>query len=366
MGKPHGEFDVRADGGKRRTQCKPCRREYQNARNARTHPPRDRGPARVAGQTEPLRCTRCGELKAAADFPPVRRGEAKLQTWCRSCFAQVNARNYIPYYERERERITRRLRDHRDEIRQNLIAYLLDHPCVDCGEADIVVLEFDHVRDKLENVSSYANGGRSWELVAAEIAKCEVRCANCHRRKTVREQHARPSDETLPSILLGMRSPEAPLQLLLDDQLAMRGCRVCHLSKPLGEFPFRSAVEQRRHWICKPCQRAASRRWYAANRERHGAKQRDAHRRALGRATAFVKDHLAHHPCVDCGEADIQVLEFDHLRDKKAEVSVLVRGGRSIREIAAEIAKCEVRCANCHRRKTCTAIGSYRVVAEAI
>jgi hypothetical protein len=28
---------------------------------------------------------------------------------------------------------------------------------------------------------------RSWKTVELEIAKCEVRCANCHARKTARE-----------------------------------------------------------------------------------------------------------------------------------------------------------------------------------
>ena len=46
-----------------------------------------------------------------------------------------------------------------------LLDYLSAAPCVDCGERDPVVLDFDHV--------------------GPEIARCEVRCANCHRRRTI-------------------------------------------------------------------------------------------------------------------------------------------------------------------------------------
>lgn len=51
----------------------------------------------------------------------------------------------------------------------------------------MAVLEFDHVRGvKRAEVSEMA--GYSLRSARAEIAKCEVRCGNCHRRKTIRER----------------------------------------------------------------------------------------------------------------------------------------------------------------------------------
>jgi hypothetical protein len=67
-----------------------------------------------------------------------------------------------------------------------LIAYLKEHPCVDCGESDIVVLDFDHQRDKVELVSLLTHG-YSLERLKREIDKCEVVCANCHRRRTAKQ-----------------------------------------------------------------------------------------------------------------------------------------------------------------------------------
>ena len=72
-----------------------------------------------------------------------------------------------------------------------MLAYLLGHPCVDCGETDPKVLEFDH-RDpaaKLHTISRMVADGHGVKNIEREVAKCEVRCCNCHRRRSLDEGH---------------------------------------------------------------------------------------------------------------------------------------------------------------------------------
>ena len=61
---------------------------------------------------------------------------------------------------------------------------MLKSGCVDCGIRDLVVLEFDHVGNKTANVMTLAQMGGSLERLKREIDECEVRWANCHRRRT--------------------------------------------------------------------------------------------------------------------------------------------------------------------------------------
>lgn len=67
----------------------------------------------------------------------------------------------------------------------------------------------------------------------------------------------------------------------------------------------------------------------------------------------WVFDFLCGHPCIDCGEIDPLVLQFDHRPGTKlCEVSYLVKAPKALKKVIAEVAKCDVRCANCHQRKT--------------
>jgi hypothetical protein len=239
-----------------------------------------------------------------------------------------------------------------------IVEFLQKHPCVDCGETDIVVLEFDHVGEKVGNVSTLATGGRSWERIQSEIERCEVRCANCHRRKTA-ERRGATGYEGLPTVVALKRA--LPVQLLINSLIDQRVCRVCGETRPLVDFPHRSLKKQTRQWICKSCQRAYSQDWYRRNRDRQiGSSYRNTVR-VRREAARAVRQYLRGHPCVDCGESDPRVLDFDHLRDKVAEISVLIRQGRPWPVIKLEIDKCAVRCANCHRRRTVRESGGYRL-----
>lgn len=95
------------------------------------------------------------------------------------------------WYEKNKEKHKRTSSIRRDaqrkENQQRLIGYLLTHPCVDCGETDVVVLQFDHVHGKKrKEISGMMDC--SWASIEAEIAKCDVRCANDHARKTAKSQ----------------------------------------------------------------------------------------------------------------------------------------------------------------------------------
>lgn len=71
-------------------------------------------------------------------------------------------------------------------VRDWLLDYLVQHPCVDCGLRDVRVLEFDH-RDpeaKRAEISVLAATGYSLAAVQAEVRLCDVRCANCHIIRT--------------------------------------------------------------------------------------------------------------------------------------------------------------------------------------
>lgn len=94
------------------------------------------------------------------------------------------------YHYRHRDRLVARSKkqyhESRVRIKKYIFDYLLTHPCVVCGERDTVVLEFDHVKreDKVLPIGNMRNHLYSLEKIKSEIKKCQVLCANCHRRKT--------------------------------------------------------------------------------------------------------------------------------------------------------------------------------------
>ncbi|MEX0659320.1 MAG: hypothetical protein WD080_09315 [Egibacteraceae bacterium] len=129
-------------------------------------------------------CSRCGLVKLLTEFPLKNRRSTLLQSHCRSC----KARYQREWYQRNRARhirnVAARNRRHRARNRA-IVEEAKNLPCADCGRRfPPFVMDFDHVRgEKLWNIAEM--WGRATEpVLRAEIAKCEVVCANCHRLRT--------------------------------------------------------------------------------------------------------------------------------------------------------------------------------------
>ena len=112
---------------------------------------------------------------------------------------------------------------------------------------------------------------------------------------------------------------------------------------------------------CRPCRAAYKQEHYAANRQQYIASAMRRKREVVAERIDFLVAYLRQHPCVDCGETDPIVLEFDHLRDKKFGIAAGLRD-REWQSVLDEMAKCEVVCANCHRRRTAKRGGFARAV----
>lgn len=174
-----------------------------------------------------------------------------------------------------------------------VLNYLRGRFCLDCGESNPLLLDFDHVApDKHHSIADLVANAASLATLQLEIDKCEVVCSNCHRRRTCRRSNS---------------------------------YRVRRANNEDDAQSYRDVADVfRKSWL---------------------------KRRARNQAVVF--EYLSSHPCVDCKERDPIVLEFDHIRGhKQDDIASIVAVGGSIERLQLEIDKCEVVCSNCHRSRT--------------
>jgi hypothetical protein len=228
-------------------------------------------------------CRGCGKWRQPDDFSLKNAGTQRRHSQCRLCCRETSRRHYAmnrtAYLERNRRNQPRLKRAAAELVYE----FLKGHPCAECGERDILVLEFNHLDPavKSANICDLIRSCTSASGIQAEIAKCEVLCANCHQRRTTVE-------------------------------------RMAHFKRggaESGKMPS----------------------WRRAANERNAR---------------MVLDRLSQAVCRDCAVADPLVLQFDHRSAKSKDIGWLVSSGCRADLIAAELAKCDVRCANCHRRRT--------------
>lgn len=134
--------------------------------------------------------------------------------------------------------------------------------------------------------------------------------------------------------------------------LARRRCPRCGVDQPLTDFGIRAGTRRPTAW-CRPCKAAYDRDWYRRKKDERAAATtvRNTSVRARNR---LLLERAKDVPCADCGKRYPPfVMDFDHVRGtKRANVSLLAGSGATEAAIEAEIAKCDVVCANCHRERT--------------
>ena len=124
----------------------------------------------------------CSECKLEKDESEFNKNRGKPSVWCKTCL-KIYHHKRNSTTEMRKKRMESNYKK-RNAVRIKVMEYLNSNPCVQCGENDIVVLEFDHLRDKKFAIAEGVSGGYAWKTIEKEIEKCRVLCANCHRRHT--------------------------------------------------------------------------------------------------------------------------------------------------------------------------------------
>ena len=130
------------------------------------------------------KCTTCKQEKDLSDFGKHKITKDGYKHVCKDCTKKNNER--YSNLEGAKEIKTERNRLAKEKVKQAYYEYMKDKKCMLCEENHIACLDFDH-RDqttKSHNVSSMLTDRRSWSSVLKEINKCDILCANCHRKRT--------------------------------------------------------------------------------------------------------------------------------------------------------------------------------------
>lgn len=149
--------------------------------------------------------------------------------------------------------------------------------------------------------------------------------------------------------------------------MAEKKCNHCGKWKSEEEFNWRYKSLGIRNKACKDCQHSFNKTYYGGEaKERHLQQVKERTKAAREAARDFVYQYLLSHPCEICRENDPRVLEFHHVGKKDMEITRMVTGGWSLKRIREEIDKCQVLCANCHRKVTVEERGWFRGTKQSV
>lgn len=117
------------------------------------------------------------------------RDATKRHTKCHAC--AFSTRTSMSFINRKAHKKAAVLK-YKFKLQNHVWNYLSTHPCIDCGESNILFLKFDHIGPKTEWVSFLIRKHAAIATIDKEISKCVVRCISCHRKSTLKNYLSAP------------------------------------------------------------------------------------------------------------------------------------------------------------------------------
>lgn len=124
-------------------------------------------------------CYACGQVRSITEYQ-TRRRTGKLSLLCIACRQKASI-HMKSLRDANRPQARKRIREFK---RQRKAQWKMGLSCQTCGENHPACLDFHH-RDPKEkdfDISHAIDVGVSDELIAVEVAKCDVLCRNCHTK----------------------------------------------------------------------------------------------------------------------------------------------------------------------------------------
>lgn len=135
-------------------------------------------------------CTGCKQEKDETLFNFRNKEKGIRFSYCAECGKLKTRKHYQNNKQYYIDKAKTHYPRYREEIELNIVEFFKKNPCIDCMETNILLLDFDHMRDKEFGIAQLISKRASWTTIKREIDKCVVRCANCHRIKTAKENNS--------------------------------------------------------------------------------------------------------------------------------------------------------------------------------
>ena len=125
-------------------------------------------------------CVKCKQEKTLSEFNKHKSSKDGLQPWCKQCVKKGS----INHYHKEKETIKQKNKHINDERIKWFKEYKSTLKCSKCDENHPATLDFHHrnKNEKKETISNLVWSRGSIKALLKEIEKCDVLCANCHRK----------------------------------------------------------------------------------------------------------------------------------------------------------------------------------------